>query len=221
MVCFESCFVYIFKYCSHFDCKYFAMTRKNHNIDDICEICRITNGIGFQYLPSCLRNDPQIIHKAIESCNNNITLLRFVSYSTGLNYWQNMCNMAISYDLFIKIISYITHQKELLPPKYTFLLNEHNVARLSVQINGCRIKQLNKAQRSNIELVKIACMQNGNALMYVNDDMKNNFDVVIPCVSKFPWALEYCSLRCRSSTKVISVATKSVKWVKRYSLQTA
>ena len=56
-------------------------------------------------------------------------------------------------------------------------------------------------------------MQNGNALKYAPDIFKNNPDIVIPCIDKFPWAFEYCSHELKQDKTIIETATKKVKWV--------
>ena len=217
----QSCFVYIFKYCFYADLQSFIITRKNHSVDDVCEMCRISNGMLFKYLSLYLRQNQYIIHKVITACNGNRTLLRFVPYDVAYRYWHTFCNSSIPFNVFLKVVFFLSQRKEILPSKYAFVLNENDVARLSLQNNGCRIKQLTKEQQSNLELVQIATLQNGNALMYACDELRDNFDIVIPCVSKFPWALEHCSTRCRSSVEVVSAAISSAHWVKRYSLQCA
>ena len=156
------------------------------------------------YLFICDKNQ-YIIHKVITACNGNRTLLRFVPYDVAYRYWHTFCNSSIPFNVFLKVVFFLSQRKEILPSKYAFVLNENDVARLSLQKNnGCRIKQLTKEQQSNLELVQIATLQNGNALMYACDELRDNFDIVIPCVSKFPWALEHCSTRCRSSVEVVS-----------------
>ena len=187
-----------------------------HTLDDFIELCKICNGDLFKYFSFKTRTNIDYLTHVIKTSIQGQTLLRYVPHSVCIKYWSNTYGNVDTMNHYMSGLSYVTKHKGRVPDTYVHLMKHVDFAFVALRVDGCRLKQLDFHERCNIFLVKTAISQNGNALMYASRTLKNNINVVMECVNKFPYALEYVGHDCITNKNVLHVATSKVKWVKRF-----
>ena len=203
----------VFAYLTQGDLVGFVQTRSCHSLDEVKELCRSSHGDVFKHFSSRMRASRDIVRSAMSSCIQGRALLRYVE-KPNILFADIVCPPG--YFSTLEAVSRST--AEPIQDTMIGLLNEDpGFAFIALRHEGCRIKHVDfETQKRSPLLVETAIMQNGNALRYVYSEYRDVPANVLACVSKFPWALEWCGPTCRSDAGVIEKATAHVKWVRRF-----
>tara|TARA_B100001094_G_scaffold4531_1_gene4079 strand:+ start:4573 stop:5223 length:651 start_codon:yes stop_codon:yes gene_type:complete len=205
----------IMYYLSNIELISVVRTRKIHNLDDFKDLCRVSSGDLFQYFSYEVRTNKTYVQYAITESTQGRTLFRYVPNPYKYTLWKQICNG----DLFEyeSGLEAVLNTKDNVPIQYQHLMGSDDFAYVALRVNGCRLKHLNHNKYKRF-LVETAVLENGNALMYAPEELKDDTNLVSLCVYKFPYALEYAGAFARSCKNIIKIATSNVKWVKRFAL---
>tara|TARA_B100000902_G_scaffold258861_1_gene245065 strand:+ start:22662 stop:23312 length:651 start_codon:yes stop_codon:yes gene_type:complete len=186
------------------------------DLDDFKALCRVSNGDLFKYFSYKVRTKKTYVSYAINESIQGKTLFRYVPKPYKDQLWNEIISNG---DLseYENGLDAVLKSKENVPSRFEHLMCSDDFAYVALRVNGCRLKQLNDNKRKRI-LVETAVLENGNALMYAPEELKDDTSLVSLCVYKFPYALEYAGAFCRSCKNIINIATSNVKWVRRYAL---
>jgi hypothetical protein len=88
--------------------------------------------------------------------------------------------------------------------------NYHNKQNLFiiVQQNGLALEYASDDLKNDREVVLAAVQQNGLALEYASDDLKNDREVVLAAVQQDGFALEYASTNLQDDKEVVNIASQ-------------
>ncbi|PQM62204.1 MAG: hypothetical protein CML47_01295 [Rhodobacteraceae bacterium] len=182
-----------------------------HKIDeqDIIDLCFFSKGDIFRFFPKYIKTNLKYIQIAIDTSLQGYAILRHVPSSAAAALWKYT---EFTYSNYFKALKYVSSHKGIIPCKFYPMFQDKGFIFICLRNDGCRLKQFAWLSKSR-KWVDIAIMQNGNALMYASNDLKNDVNLVTKCVSKFPWAIEYVGNQCIKNKNVIDSATQYVKWV--------
>tara|TARA_Y100000389_G_scaffold204972_1_gene261445 strand:+ start:4994 stop:5641 length:648 start_codon:yes stop_codon:yes gene_type:complete len=206
-------FTDILKYLTKYDLECLVLTRNKYNLCEIETLCYISEGDIFYLLSPKIRNDVLYARKAIDVSLQGNSLLRYVCDSTRKELWNNF---EIELSFYLECIRSVLYTKGDICEKCLCMLNDSGFRYLCLKSDGCRLKQYNSIYRCNRRLVEIAITENGNALLYADDKLKNDIDLVYNCVKSYPWAIEYAGYDCLRNRELYNCATSQVRWVKRF-----
>jgi len=203
----------ILKFLSFRDIIYICQALSN-NIDEqhIIDLCFFSKGDIFPFFPQYIKHNIYFIQVAINYSLQEYAILRYVPMKLCNILWKNTHFTCYNY---LKALNYVSSHKGNIPNTFYPMFQDNGFVYVCLRNDGCRLKQLVYHINSKI-WVEIAIIQNGNALLYASNQLKNDLDLVKKCVSKFPWAIEYVGNQCINNKDLIQCATKNVKWVARF-----
>ena len=164
------------------------------------------NGMVFKFINDNNKNNKNIIKSAIAQ---NYMILEFID-STLITTILNMCTQINNDSIIIlNIFKYYPDKINLFRIlKIKFDDNEDfNIK--AVSQNGLILEFLNDQFKNNINIIKIAVEQNGMALKFVNDYFKNNIHIVKIAVKQNGMALEFVNDNFKENNiDIIKIAVK-------------
>ena len=161
------------------------------------------DGMALRHAHEKLRYDPLVAYQAVRT-----------SSGSALPFAPTRCHLDRA--LAMELVQQDGLALQHLAPRWQ---DDYEIAMAAVTQNGFAFRFASVALRANRELVAMAVESYGRNLCYVSDQqLRSDHDLLLRCISKNSWALQYASDSVRLDRDFLLRAVEANGWALRFAL---